>query len=54
MRGQHWNLFLNGASATQRTEKAHSQHVQPHEQHMPRGDIGKLDKSGEKYIVWGG
>lgn len=54
MRGQHWKLFLKGTFARQRTEKAHSQHVEPHEQHISRGDRGKLGESGEKYIVQGG
>lgn len=42
MREQHWKYFLKV------TEKAHSQHVGPQEQHIPSGDTGKLDKSGEK------
>lgn len=54
MRGQHWKFFLKGTFARQRREKAHSQHVGPHEQHTPSGDTGKLDKSGEKDIVRGG
>lgn len=54
MRGQQWKSFLKGTFARQRTEKAHPQHVAPHEQRIPRGDRGRLGESGEKYIVQGG
>lgn len=53
-RGPHWNLFSKGGFVRRKIEKSHSQQVEPHKQHMPHGDIGKLDESGEKQVVQGG